>query len=289
MLMYFNRGIRNFPRHPTKEISLRYNWEFYAVLSGRAAPFFTESEKMEPLAATLWLVAPRRRYAWWSDSKKADRIVFHFSNINESLLMLMEGREVLSVELDSAAIASLIRIANETESHFRNLNMVSSHYFNKAQAELSLMIAERHESRTPLCTLNTKSQVVAREALAFFQSQLPRRPLVDEVAAAVNVSSTHLRRIFLEVFKESPKHLFLSAQLKHAKQLAANSDFLIEEIAVRCGFKGASDFCRAFRRHNQTTFHQWRTEIVDLKKRPTFSSLLTETAFDPAEPAVLVT
>ncbi len=266
--MHFARGMRDFPRRPTKEVSLRYNWEFYAVLSGRAAPYYTNEEKLEPLSATLWLIAPRRRYAWWSDTKKAERIVFHFSAINDSLKTLMGDRDILCVQLDNASLASLIRIAAEVEPHFTNLSRVSSHYFNKTLAELSVLIAESHESRTPLTTLHTRNQLLAHKALAFFQNELPRRALVDEVAATVNISSTHLRRIFLDVFGETPKHLFLSAQLERAKQLAANSDGLIAEIAAQTGFKGAPDFCRAFRRAHRMTFHQWRTEIVDLNLRP---------------------
>lgn len=268
MLMYFNRGPRNYPRHPNKEVSLRYNWEFYAIISGRAAPFFSESEKLEPAASTLWLIPPRRRYAWWSMTKKAERIVFHFSSVDETLLLLMGQRDFLSVPLSKQERARLVEIGNEVEPHYRSLSLASSLYFNKALAELSLMVAKSHDSHDQVITLSTKNQIQARRALAFFQSQLPRRPLVEEVAEKVGMSSTHLRRIFLEVFHEPPKHLFLIAQIERAKQLAANSDLLISDIAVRSGFQGAPDFCRAFRKYNHVTFHQWRTQIVDLKRRP---------------------
>ncbi len=264
--MYFNRGMRHYPRRPTKEVSLRYNWEFYAILSGRAAPYFSESEKIPPMSARLWLFPPRRRYAWWGEATKAHRIVFHFSTVDESLELLMGQRDFLNLALNKPQMAKLERIADEIEPHYHNLSLVSSLYFNKALAELSLLAAEGHSMQDQIITLSTKNQILARRALAFFQSQLPRRPLVDEVAGVVGVSSTHLRRIFLEVFHEPPKHLFLIAQIDRAKQLGANSDFLISDIAERSGFRGAPDLCRAFRKYNPTTFHQWRTQIVDVRK-----------------------
>lgn len=268
MLMYFDSGLRNYPRFPVKEISLRHNWEFYGILSGKAAPFFSVSEKLEPVGSVLWLLPPRRCYAWWSKTGKAERMAFHFSSVDESLELLMGNKDFLSVRLDRRGIARLRRIAREVEPQYRNMNFASSLHFNKALAELSIMIAEQHEMQNQVITLSTKNQIHARRALAFFQGQLPRRPLVNEVAEMAGISCTHLRRVFLEVFHEPPKRLFLIAQLERAKQLAGNSDLLINDIGMQSGFKGAPDLCRAFRRYNHTTFHQWRTQIVDLKKRP---------------------
>lgn len=280
MLMYFNSGLRNFPRLPVREVSLRHNWEFYGILSGKAAPFFSVSEKLEPEGPVLWLIPPRRRYAWWSKTGKAERVVFHFSSVDESLQLLMGNRDFLSVQLDKRMIALLKHIVREVEPHYRSLSIVSSLHFNKALAELSLMIAEQHEIHNQVITLSTKNQIQARRALAFFQGQLPRRPLVNEVAEVVGMSPTHLRRIFLEVFHEPPKCLFLIAQIERAKQLAANSDLLISDIALQSGFKGGPDFCRAFRKYNHTTFHQWRTQIVDLKRRPSVRGEILHQVFE---------
>jgi len=271
MLIYFNRGLQNYLRHPPKEFAARYNWEFYAIVSGKAAPFFSESEKLEPAASTLWVMPPRRRYAWWSMTKKAECIVFNFSSVDESLLLLMAQRDFLKMPLDESARRRLVRIADELEPHYRNLSLVSSLHFDKALAELSLMAVESHDSHDShdqVITLRTKNQIKARRALAFFQRQLPRRPLVEEVAETVGMSSTHLRRIFLEVFHEPPKQLFLMAQFERAKLLAANHDLPISDIAVRSGFKGEPDFCRVFRKYYHVTFHQWRTQSLDLKRRP---------------------
>jgi AraC-like DNA-binding protein len=268
MLMYFNRGSRTFVKSP-RDVSLRHNWEFYAIISGRAAPYFSKSERLQPSTATLWLIAPQKEYTWWGDAGSAERIVFHFSAVDESLRLLMTGRNLVSISLGKKTLTRLIRIADEVEPHYQRLSRLSPLYFSKAQAELSLMIAESCcVPDNEVMTLSTKNQIMARRALAFYESQIPRRPTIDEVAAAVGVSATHLRRVFLEVFHHPPKHLFLIAQLERAKSIAAQSDMLLNDVAKLSGFIGAPHLCSVFQKYHHITFSKWRTQLVNTKMAP---------------------
>lgn len=266
MLMYFNRGPRTFEKTPT-DVALRYNWEFYAVLKGKAAPYFSAQEKLSPSTASLWLIPPRRKYSWWSDGKRADRVVFHFSTIDESMQLLVGNRDYLRISLDKEKMERIRQIADNVEPHYQCLTPLSPLYFSKALAELSLLVAENIPT-DEVKTLNTKNQVIAHRALAYYESQLPRRPLIDEVARSAGVSSTHIRRIFNEVFQMPPKRLFLMAQFERSKRLAAGSDLLIDEIARRCGFSSAAHFCSLFAKYNHITFSKWRTQLGSLRRIP---------------------
>lgn len=288
MLMYFNRGPRDFQKNPS-DMSLRYNWEFFAVTSGAVAPYFSASEKLEPARSTLWLSPPRRNYSWWSPAKMAERIVFHFSTVDESLQVFMSDRNCLSVPLDARRTRLIERIADEVEPHYRHLTLLSTLYFSKALAELSLLVTE-DISVEEIKTLNTKNQIIARRALAFYESQLPRRPLVEEVAEVAGVSPTHIRRIFLETYGTPPKRIFLAVQLERAKRLAANSDLLIDDIAKRSGFVGASHFCALFLKFNRITFSKWRTQLASRRRIPHLRSSVLSPNLEthPREPLARV-
>ncbi len=273
MLMYFTRGIRRFERAPS-DVTNRHNWEFFIITSGYVAPYYGDGIPSPPrVTRTLWLIPPQKRYSWYGRGANGNRIVFHFSSVDESIQLLLRDRDYLSIPLGKGDLSRIQRIADEVQPYYQSLSLLSPLYFTKAQVELSLLVAEKYvHCDQAVTSLNTKNQMLAQRAIAFFESQLPRRPLVEEVAATVNISTTQLRRIFLETFHEPPKHLFLLAQLEYAKNLAAGSDMLINEVAVRSGFNGAPDFCRAFRKYNHTTFHQWRMQVAAIKCSPQLRS-----------------
>lgn len=268
MLMYFAHGARRFDKNP-EDVTIRHNWEFFIITSGFAAPYFGATQNPPLRNRTLWLMPPRRRYAWYGKGTRGERVIFHFSNVDESLQLLMANRDFLAIPLDRDDVAQILKIADDVAPYYQRLSFLSSLHFTKALVDLSLLIATKQMPRDEsIVNLTTKNQMLARRALAFFKSQLPRRPLVEEAAVSVGVSTTHLRRIFLEVFHEPPKHLFLMAQLEYAKSLAAGGDMLINEVAERSGFSSAPDLCRAFRKYHHTTFHQWRMQLADIKTPP---------------------
>ena len=62
---------------------------------------------------------------------------------------------------------------------------------------------------------------------------------VEEVAIRYGISSVHLRRLFHEVYRESPKRLLLSFRTGRAREMLHETDSPISEIAERCGFGSA--------------------------------------------------
>ena len=262
MLMYFVNGCRTYKRRPT-DVLQRSNWEFYLVLTGAAAPYFSEGEKETPVCHRLWLLPPGISYSWWSNKGPVERIVFHFSAIDASLRQLFETKKFLYADLKPKEVDFVRSLAEEIKQHYLVMSVLSPLYFNRALAELSLLVGApslaHAENASSLCT---RHQVIANKALAYFSSQLPKRPLVEEVAATVGVSAAHLRRIFHEIYGLSPKSLFLSAQIDCAKRIAAVSEGLTDDIARQSGFASAPHFCHAFHQLEGTTFLNWRKQIA---------------------------
>lgn len=267
MLMYYNLGRRRLPRQPA-DVVHRYNWEFFVVLAGRAAPYFKEDDREDPRSSSLWLLPPGMDYSWWSDEPEIDRAVFHFATLDNNLRAGLAGKRSIRVPLTESDVAKVRGIAETVERHYQNPTRIAPLEFDRARVELSLLVAKHIFSSTEVSTLATKRQLVAHRALTFYEGQLPRRAKVAEVAAASGVSAPQLRRIFHEAFDSAPKHLFSKTQLEHAKNLAASSDLLIAEIARQSGFVSASHLCHLFRRTYGITFLKWRTQISDRPRLP---------------------
>jgi transcriptional regulator GlxA family with amidase domain len=69
-----------------------------------------------------------------------------------------------------------------------------------------------------------------------------------ELAALAGVSERHLDRLFAAHLNASSQQEYLRIRLEHGRSLLRQSPMKIAEIALACGFSGASQFSRAFRR-----------------------------------------
>jgi len=83
---------------------------------------------------------------------------------------------------------------------------------------------------------------------------------VDEIAAALNVSRTHLDQLFAEKFARSVGREIARQRIERAKKLLATTDKPMKEIAALCGFCNAGYFTNAFRAATGLTPRQWRMD-----------------------------
>ncbi len=70
---------------------------------------------------------------------------------------------------------------------------------------------------------------------------------VEEVAAAVQVSPSQLRRLFRARCGESPCRYLSELRLSRAAQLLTGGDVTVAETAIQCGFSDARYFTRVFK------------------------------------------
>ena len=99
-------------------------------------------------------------------------------------------------------------------------------------------------------------------------AEIGRNPSVKEVAEAVHVSPSHLRRLFAEVRSASPKELFRRARLEKAQDLLGRTSLTLDEIARHCGYASASHFCREYKTVHHFTPSTWRRRLIDRFTRP---------------------
>src|SRR5581483_6803388 len=134
-------------------------------------------------------------------------------------------------------------LATELGPHYENSTDLSPLYAQKALTELSLMALEGARGRLP--SLATLPQLKVEAAMAYFQEHLAEGPSIGRVARAAGVSPSHLRRLFMQTRRESPRRALRRIALERAMELLTETDLTLEAVAERCGFAGASEFSRS--------------------------------------------
>ena len=82
----------------------------------------------------------------------------------------------------------------------------------------------------------------------YLQSNLSDPDLSIEVAAErVNLSATHLRNQFRQVYGMPPKQYLTNLRLSLARELLVTTSLPVTDIAARCGYDSLYNFSRSFR------------------------------------------
>lgn len=261
MLRYLNAGQRNFLEDPVPPLR-RVNWEFYIVAYGRAAPFFDTGKAGGDLRSrTLWVFSPQSCYGWRGDQQGCERFVFHFSGVPEVLEAQFNHQPFLSKSLKPSQIAQIRRLFSALAPHFKNPSTLSPVVYQKALCELTLLVLEG-QTCARLPTLQNHARQKVERAIAWFELHMARNPTLKDVASAMNLSTSHLRRLFSLHKGESPISIFRQIRLRRAEKLMETGSDKLEVIARQCGFAGASDLCRNFRAHVGTSPTTWRQQTV---------------------------
>jgi len=266
MLRYFAQGPILW-KNPMR-CNTRTNWEFYAVTKGHCAPAFRDGEKPVLQEKTLWVFAPECSHAWVDDRRnKYHRISMHFGSVPYPLDEIVREKGWIERPLSEADIAHLAAIAAEAAPHYLNPHRLSPLVFERQLIDLALLALAGSDA-APQPALPELANFKVESALTWYAVNLARRPTVMEVADAVHVSTSHLRRLFWQVRRTSPKTAFQRIRLDKAQELMSRTALTLDDVARHCGFANSSHFCREYRAcHNFTPTH-WRKRLIDRFNKP---------------------
>jgi AraC-like DNA-binding protein len=257
MLRYLAQGLRNFATFPD-QAARRTCWEFFAVLEGSIRPDYGKEYPSSKLQQNcLYLTRPNCSYKWLSGKQPVQRVVFHFSSIPNILENECNGQNFVIHRLNPQDRELIIELANMLQPYYLKPTELLELYSQKALIELSLLFLEGADFRQ-MRPLHRKEFERVRKAEEWYLSKIKSRPTIEAVAAAVNISSSQLRRDFYEVYKMAPQLVFRRLRLYEATRLLSNSDWSIEEIHREAGFASKVDFHRSFKSEYNFTPYQWR-------------------------------
>lgn len=262
MLRYFAHGHIRWKN--AMRCNTRTNWEFYAVIEGRCGPVFRDGDKPVLRERTLWVFAPECCHAWADDGRHMyRRLSFHFGSVPYPLDEVVRNRGGwLEKPLNQAHIAQLQRVGENLEPHFCHPTQVSPLHFQRALTELALLALEGENFAEAPPALTDLAHFKVERALSWYAEHLARHPSVKEVADAIHVSPSHLRRLFRSVRGSSPKALLRAVRLK-ASELMARTHLALDDIARESGYASASHLCRDYKAAHRFTPTTWRRRLVD--------------------------
>ena len=99
-----------------------------------------------------------------------------------------------------------------------------------------------------------------RRAMHFIANESAEPGVIQRAADAAGVSDRHLHRLCTEELGMTPRAFAQQVRMRRARTLVRETRLPVGAIASACGYGGASDFNRAFRRHFGRTPTQMRAE-----------------------------
>jgi len=256
MLLYFANGRIRWTE-PAR-CNTRTNWEFYAVIDDRCALLWRDGEPPVPQEKSLWVFAPECSHAWTGNRHRSyERISLHFGSVPYPLDELVRRNGGwLQRKLSAADIDRLRTMAAAIEPHFCHPTLVSPLHFQRHLMDLTLLVLEGQTLCHQPPGLTGVATFKIERALSWYAEHLARGPSVKEVADAVHISPSHLRRLFWQARQTAPKAAFQRLRLEKAKELMSRSAVTLEDVARDCGYASASHFCREYKAvHHFTPTH----------------------------------
>jgi AraC family transcriptional regulator len=250
MLRYLNSGMRQYPG-PRQTLARRSCWEFQAVVAGRCAPLAQLHAAPNFTRRTLWVFPPGHLHGWASEPHRPCRVVVaHFERVPEPIrragylsksLTISEARKVEQTLLD-------LRPDYDKPTELSPLRI------ERALLELSLIaLSQTSERRIDAATNKITG------AMAWFAEHMSVSPSVGDVANAVHLSESHLRRLFAQSGAGSPRSEMRKIQIDRALHLIETTELLLRDIAEACGFTSLSDFSRVFKQQTGAAPRRVRT------------------------------
>ena len=98
-----------------------------------------------------------------------------------------------------------------------------------------------------------------RQVLDYIEASLNQDIKLADLAGLIDMSQFHFSRLFKQSLGISPHRYLLQQRLEKAKQLLQNSDRLIIDIALECGFNNHSHLSKQFKQMIGLTPKAFRT------------------------------
>jgi AraC family transcriptional regulator len=257
MLEYLAWGSRTYGDQPVV-VTVRHRWEFQAVVTGRCAPVFVDQPEPPLRSHRLWIFSPACAHGWTSEpGQRCEVAVAQFSDVPDELREWMGEHEQVEVELTPRQARRFVRIVRSLADDYLRFDAVSRLRAERAMLDIAMLAIEASPQRLP-AQVQTHAQQTVALALAWYEENMEQGPTVAQVARAVHVSASHLRRLFAATGRGSPLAAMRDVQLARARELLVRTDAPVKQIALTCGFSGPSVFSRVFSSMMRISPVQWR-------------------------------
>ncbi len=275
-LFYRNQGERRYGLQPISPYPRRV-WEFQIITEGQHSITFVENGKTreERLYGPVFsILGPECIHGW--NGKRADVskvMIFHFDEVDVALRSLIGNSGYKNLRFLPSELPTLQALYQRCDMARKSIGTSPPELKERAgffepliysivAMELTLFFLKRLP-KTALGPAPNFGKIKVEQALAWYESNLSRNPSIDEISHEVNLSLTHLRRLFHKIRGTSPKAAFTNIQFERVKWLMMDPTVTLEQISEKCGFGSSSAFSRAFKIKFRTSPRVYRTKLLE--------------------------
>lgn len=270
-LLYRNQGKRRYGLEPIQPYP-RGAWEFQFFLEGECDFLVREKGAMSServIGPALIITAPDCVHGWGGKpGDTCENMIFHFDEVDFTVRTILGKEGWRKVSFRSGEIATLQLLYERCAEARKAIGTTPLEVRKRAgffepliyrivATELTLFFL-KHLRRAELGLHPNYGETKVTEAIGWYEANLSRSPNIVDVAAAIHISPTHLRRLFHKIRGESPQTAFTRLQFERAKWLMREPGMTLEQIAESAGFGSGSAFSRAFKSEFQLSPRAYR-------------------------------
>jgi len=218
-----------------------------AILSGDVFPTFKTEYREDILPApSLFAFRPDSPHGWGtSTDAPSKRVVVNTSVAPpKSLMEVLQGVPFIQCPLTDPE--RIWELGTTLRANVLIPDALSRLRISMFVTELSLLILEHYFSEHELQAA-TKARKISASALQWHYDHLEERPSVSDVAVAMGICESHLRRLFREALGKSPHEIMQEMRISRAKEMLLNTTLSGSEVAYASGFSSVSVFTRTFK------------------------------------------
>lgn len=161
-------------------------------------------------------------------------------NILNSLPHISEfGEEALKME----------RLFKQIIQNFHYGDLVHMLYAESKLMELIFHLANQEVTVTSKKAYNH----IVLQAIEYIERNFKEDIKLKDISCAVGLTSVYLHKLFYKTTGQTPHQLLLEKRLTMAKELLANSDMSLVNVAAESGFSSQSYFNAVFKKHYGVT------------------------------------
>jgi AraC family transcriptional regulator len=162
--------------------------------------------------------------------------------------------------------ARLVRVARDLAEELREESAGRSLVVESLVEQMLVQVLRRHANIQRASGLElSRAGLVdrrVRRAVELMHAQLDRELPLEELAATAHLSPFHFARLFKKLTGAAP-HAYLAAlRAARARELLADPDLSITDVAARVGYASSSHFSKAFRRAHGLSPRAFRKALV---------------------------
>ena len=148
------------------------------------------------------------------------------------------------------------------------LHLVARHHGNDLATQVSeqcivdrIRGGEDHQ-RMPVGVRLGVHHAKLLDAIRLMEANLEEPLSQVELARYAGLSRRQIERLFIKHLGRSPTQYYRELRLERARQLLHQTDLLMIDVAMACGFDSASHFSKCYRQRYGSTPHEERTRVA---------------------------